>query len=90
MIKYVVKIVAKAKDTNPSFAGDTNIYYYGKAQHLLVSKNRYENNLPYLNFMAANYGYNRECDARKSYIYKTRNDPEEFWISITTIEKVEV
>ena len=90
MIKYVVKVVSTAKDSNPSFAGDVNIYYYGKAQCLLVRKNRYENNLSYLDVMAANYGYDRECDARKSYIYKTRNDSEEFWTSVTTIEKVEV
>ena len=88
MTKYVIKVVSTAKDTNPSFAGDTNVYYYGKAQYLLVSKSRYENNLPYLDVMAANYGYDRECDARKSYIYKTRFDKEEFWTSITTIEKV--
>ena len=90
MTKYVIKVVFAAKDSNPSFAGDVNIYYYGKAQCLLVSKSRYANNLPYLDIMAANYGYDRECDARKSYIYKTRNDSEEFWTSVTTIEKVEV
>ena len=38
MVKYVVKVVSTAKATNPSFAGDVNIYYYGKAQCLLVSK----------------------------------------------------
>lgn len=90
MTKYVIKVVSTAKDSNLSFAGDVNIYYYGKAQCLLVSKSRYENNLPYLDIMAANYGYDRECDAKKSYIYKTRNDSEEFWASVTTIEKVEV
>lgn len=41
MTKYVIKVVSTAKDSNPSFAGDVNIYYYGKAQCLLVSKNRY-------------------------------------------------
>lgn len=90
MTKYIIKVVSTAKDSNPSFAGDVNIYYYGKAQCLLASKSRYENNLPYLDIMAANYGYDRECDARKSYIYKTHNDSEEFWTSVTTIEKMEV
>lgn len=88
MIKYVIKVVSTAKDNNPSFAGDVITYYYGKAQQILVSKNRYENNLSYLDVMAANYGYDRECDAKKSYIYKTRFDEEEFWTSVTTIEKI--
>ena len=88
MTKYVIKVVSTAKDTNPSFAGDTNVYYYGKAQQLLVSKSRYGNNLSYLNGMAKAYGYDRECDAKKSYTYKTRFDKEEFWTSVTTIEKV--
>ena len=90
MTKYVVKVVSTAKDSNPSFAGDVNIYYYGKEQYLLASKDCHTNNLSYLDVMAANYGYNRECDAKKSYIYKNRNDSEEFWTSVTTIEKVEV
>ena len=89
MVNYVVKVIAKAKDTNPSFAGETHIFYYGKAEHLLVSKDRYENSLPYLDVMAANYGYSRECDARRSYIYKTRFDEEEFWVNTVTIEKIE-
>ena len=90
MTKYAVKVVSTAKDSNPSFAGDVIICYYGKAQRLLATKNRYENDLPFLDGMAANYGYDRECDAKKSYIYKTRNNLEQFWDSVTTIEKVEV
>lgn len=90
MTKYVVKVVSTAKDSNPSFAGDVNIYYYGKEQYLLASKDRHADNLSYLDGMALYYGYNRECDAKKSYFYKNRNDSEEFWTNVTTIEKVEV
>ena len=91
MTKYVIKVVSTAKDSNPSFAGDVNIYYYGKAQCLLVSKNRYENNLPYLDIMSANYGYNRECDAKKSWIYRNPAKNREFWEDeVIEIIKVEV
>jgi hypothetical protein len=90
MIKYVVKVVSTAKDSNPSFVGNVNIYYYGKDQYLLASKDRHADNLSYLNNMALSYGYNRECDAKKSYFYKTRNNFDEFWTNVTTIEKVDI
>ena len=94
MAKYIIKITNVAKDSNPSFAGATCVYYYGKKEKLVGDEAFNISPLigmDYFNFLVHEYGYNRECDAKKSWLYKNPDKNREFWEDeIVEIIKVEV
>lgn len=77
--RFLIKLVCKATQDNPTFAGETHIYYYGKEQKVLVSAGSHleHENYNLIDYMLEDYGYKRECDARRSYIYKTYKTPED-------------
>ena len=96
MTKYIIKITDVAKNSNPYFAGATHVYYYGKKEEL-VGDETFNNNdffligMDYFNFLVHKYGYNRECDAKKSWLYKNPAKNREFWEDeVIEIIKVEV
>lgn len=98
MTKYIIKITEIAKDSNTYFAGDTHVYYYGKKEELIgdeifgTSDSSYPLiGMDYFNFFVHRYGYNRECDAKKSWLYKNPAKNREFWEDeVIEIIKVEV
>lgn len=95
MKKYLIKTVATATAENPSFAGQTHIFYYGKNQSCLGSsedlgrvwKVNDPSELP--KFLIEEYGYSRKCDVARSWIL---NNPEnsKFWTETTEIIEVEI
>ena len=83
MTKYIVVVIAKAKDTNPSFPGQTAVFVYGKNEHMLArGGDHYNVNLfgkqKLWKSDVREYGYSRECDAKRSYIY-THSACEQYW-----------
>ena len=89
MKKYLVKETSTATPSNPNYAGDISIYYFGKAERMIAREGTH---LPYDNFdhtewLIADYGYNRVCDAKRAYAYKHPENTE-FWTS--EVEIVEV
>ena len=94
MKKYFVKVIATATDDNPNFAGMVEKSLYGKDQKLLESKGEVSTLLGTTyrahNDMFEEYGYNRLCDAKKSWIYKNFEKPdfEQFWTNkVSIVEK---
>ena len=94
MKKYFVKVIATATDDNPSFAGMVEESLYGKDQKLLESMGEVASLLgtsyKASTFEFAEYGYNRLCDAKKSWIYKNFEKPdfEKFWTNkVSIVEK---
>ena len=85
---YLVKVIATATEKNRNFAGIVNEYLYGKDQKLLGYKDEYLGGYkrPY-QFMVDDYGYRRECDAKKSWIFRNTKDTE-FWKNEVLIIKV--
>lgn len=94
MTKYIVKTTSKATDSNPNFAGQTSIVYYGKGDHTLGmvgDHNRLNYNYKELNpYLVKEYGYSRECDAKKAYSYKNTIDNYGYWETTAEIISMEV
>ena len=71
MTKYLVRVSMVATDANPNYAGETSIAYYGKGQQTVANLGTHPVNAHYeqpLNdYMIGEYGYNRLCDAKRSY-----------------------
>lgn len=88
---YLVKETCVATQDNPSFAGETRVYLYGKNQQLISasgSPRAWENSNFSSTYLASHY-YKRECDARRSYIYKNPENTK-FWKSTVEIVEVEI
>ena len=87
--RYLVKTVSTATPENPTHAGSVVTDYYGKAEELLFSDYRgcrYNNLTPAL---VKEYGYKRECDARRAYSY-THPENTDYWRTTVEIVKVEI
>lgn len=93
MKKYIVKETSYATEANENFKGQVSITYYGKDQkqighygshadaiHMMMKLNDY---------MIKEYGYNRLCDAKKSYMYKHPENTK-YWKSFVEIIEVEI
>ena len=93
MKMYLVKHTAIATQDNPNFAGQTAIAYYGKDQTMLVYVGSHAKDVhmeQYTNkYMIREYGYKRECDARRSWIYKNP-DEGKYWTVSVEIVSVEI
>ena len=89
--RYLVKVIGRATETNPSHKGETHTYIFGKAEEMLFANT----GDPWIDrdwlspHFVLEYGYKRECDARRSYAYK---NPErsEYWQDRVQIIEVEV
>lgn len=92
-IRYLVKQTSYATLENRNFIGQELITYFGKDQKLLGAKGSHAKATHFEQelhpCMIREYGYKRECDAKKSWIY---NNPEnsEWWYSQVEIIAFEV
>lgn len=88
-VRYIIKVIAKAKDNNPNFAGKTNIYWYGKGQTLLAK----DLQVPVVeivtltNYCIEYYGYKRMYDAIRAAKFwdEYNEDPKSYWAYSTEI-----
>ena len=88
---YFVKSVCKATPNNKSYRGETHTYIHGKDEYLLFADTsdefvRRDLMTPYF---VRQYGYKRECDARRSYSYKHPENTE-YWESTADVISVEI
>lgn len=88
MKKYLVKETSIATEDNPSFAGQTAISWMGKGDTILkhVSPDG-KSDCDLLRYTLDDYGYDRECDAKRNWTYKNPEN-DKYWTS--TVEIVEV
>ena len=90
MKRFLVKIISKAAEINPNFAGTEVISYYGKNQKLLGHTGSYagasHTTMDLKEYLIKEYGYTRECDAKRSWWYK---NPETSKNWTSTCEVVE-
>ena len=79
---YFVKIVSRAKESNPSFAGDVSVSIYGKDQKLLAMMGNHAEKIHMMQdfnpWYAKDYGYKRKCDARRNWLFKNAGN-EKYW-----------
>lgn len=61
MTRYLVKITYKATENNKNFAGETHVYYEGKGEKTV------KDDTSYFPWRVEEYGYKRECDAKRNY-----------------------
>ena len=93
MTKYIIKSTLNASESNINFRGVTRVYYHGKDQKLLGDENSDNRNIigmNLFNYFVNEYGYNRECDTKRSWIYKNPDKDEPHWHTKVEIIKVEV
>ena len=92
LTKYLVKETSTATPDNKNFAGTVQVAYYGKNQMLIkietISGTAINDFDPIQKWNIATYGYGRECDAKRSWIY---NNPEntKSWSSTVEIVSIE-
>lgn len=88
-MKYLVKQTSIATQSNPNFAGEMSITYYGKGEKMVKREGTHIpcENFDRTDYMLNEYGYNRLCDAKRAYAYK-HPDNTEYWTS--TVEIVEI
>ena len=91
MKRYLVKTVSKATANNQSYFGETHTYIHGKDEYLLMADTRdkfvaRDLMIPYF---VEQYGYKRECDAKRSYSFKNPENTE-YWNSTAEIIAVEI
>lgn len=89
MKRFLVKTVATATQENPNFAGAVHEYLYGKEQKLVAASGDPWINQEAYPAMIRDYGFSRECDARRSWIYKNPENSK-YWRTEVEIIAVEV
>lgn len=90
---YLVRTISKATDINLSFAGQTLICFYGKAQKCLSRDGDHAE----LNHCAKmlypreieEYGYTRKQEALRSWVYKNPENNEN-WKTAVSIEEFDI
>ena len=90
MKKYIVKHTSKATKENANFYGQEAIGYYGKDQYLIGYYGDHAKAVfmeqEMTDWAIKEHGYNRRCDAERSYIYRYPENTK-YWQS--TVEIVE-
>ena len=85
---YFIKEVSRATKENPNFAGEVSIGVYGKAQELVALSGSHAERVHMVQefnpYFAKDYGFKRECDARKSWIFRNPENSR-FWESEVSI-----
>lgn len=93
MKKYIVKITSIATENSRNFAGETSIGFYGKDQKLLSLKGDHHDKMnmsfDLSDYMIKEYGYNRKCDAMRSWIFKNPENTK-YWQSEVEIIECEI
>ncbi len=88
---YLVKTVSKATANNQSYGGETHVYIHGKDEYLLLADtpDKFVSRDLMTPYFVRQYGYKRECDARRSYSYKHPENTE-YWRSNAEIISVDI
>ena len=90
MKRFLVKTISKATESNTNFAGTEVISFYGKNQKLLghigSCAEAPHTTMDLQKYLIKEYGYTRECDAKRSWCYKNPENSK-YWTS--TCEVVE-
>ena len=92
MTKYLVKVTYVAKENNKNFAGETQVWYKGKKGRTVACDGGSFYGYPKApqdDYFTRVYGYDRLCDAKRSYSYKNCAD-EDAWYKSVEIVSVEV
>ena len=92
MKKYLIKSVLTATKENPNFAGAVITYWHGKGEKVVASEGNalcgWED-VKMIPYYVNEYGYNRLCDAKKSWCYKNPENSKN-WTTKVEIVTVEV
>ena len=80
---YFIKVVGKAKEGNPNFSGMSYEAIYGKGEEKLQMTGNYAEAAHVVKntiseWEKGEYGYKRECDAKRSWIYKN-SEKSKYW-----------
>ena len=96
MKKYLVKITSVATKENPIFAGEIDINYYGRGESHIAHEGNHGDGIYRIgkledinSYWIEKDGYNRECDAKRSYMYKNPENTK-YWKSTAEIITVEI
>ena len=93
MKKYLVKVISRATEQNSNFVNQECISYYGKEQKTLCRKGSHAiatgSVIKMDNYLVKEYGYDRLCDAKRSYQFK-HPENNKFWSSTSWIIEVEI
>ena len=93
MKKYIVKETSYATEANYNFKGQISICYFGKGSEIIAMEGSHaeatHTTKKMDNYMVKEYGYNRLCDAKKSYVYKHPENTKH-WKSFAEIVEVEI
>ena len=86
---YLIQKISTATVRNENFAGQTATYIFGKGDYTLFAET--EDGWVNCNLLAPywvrEYGYKRECDAKRNWVYKNPNIDEPYWKSDVRIVK---
>ena len=90
---FLVKTISKATADNSNFAGTESISYYGKNQKLLGHIGSYAEAsytaMDLKEYLIKEYGYTRECDAKRSWCYKNPENSK-YWTSTCEVVEFEI
>ena len=93
MKRFLVKTISKATETNSNFAGTESISFYGKNQKLLghigSCAEATHTTMDLQEYLIKEYGYTRECDAKRSWCYKNPVNSE-YWTSTCEIVEFDI
>ena len=92
MKKYLVKLVSTPTESNENFKHEFAVYYYGKKGErvgTVGNAGTFSRNWLPSTYAIKEYGYDRVCDAKRSYNY---NNPQNdnYWRTNTQIVEYEV
>ena len=81
MKKYIIKTTSNATESNPNFKGTTAIFFYGRNEEMLAKEGTYDpqTNFNRMWYTLDRYGYNRECDAKRAWLYKHPESTSPHW-----------
>ena len=90
---FLVKTISKATADNPHCAGQECVAYYGKNQKLLGHEGSHaeaaHTTMELKEYLIKEYGYTRECDAKRSWCYKNPENSK-YWTSTCEVVEFEI
>ena len=93
MKKFIVKTISYATDENTNFKGQVSVGYYGKNQKMIGCEGSHSEatytTMPMSNYFIEQFGYNRLCDAKRSWIFKNPENTK-FWKTVVNIIEMNV
>ena len=85
-IYYLIESISTATERNENFAGEVHTYIYGKGDELMLMETPDGHcNVNHLTpYFVREYGYKRECDAKRNFSY-THPEDSKYWKTETRI-----